>query len=79
METGIFDIKDYGKVELRVKDIMEQKHITRNKLAVLTGAKYNVIDRYYNNELARIDLDVLARICYVLGCDISDVIKYKIS
>lgn len=79
METGIFDIKDYGKVELKVKDIMEKKHITRNKLAVLTGAKYNVIDRYYNSELARIDLDVIARICYVLDCDISDIIKYKIS
>lgn len=77
METSIFSIREYGRVIINIKDVMEKKKITRNKLAKLTGATYNVINRYYNNELYRIDLDVLARICYVLDCEIVDVIEYK--
>ena len=76
MNTSIFEIKNYGKIEFNIKDIMKKKNITRNKLAVLTGSTYNVINRYYNNNITRLDLDVLARICYVLDCKVEDVIKY---
>jgi len=75
--NGIFDLKNYGKVEFNIKDIMKKKNITRNKLANLTGATYNVITRYYNSDISRLDLDVLARICYVLDCEVSDIIEYK--
>lgn len=75
--NGIFNLKNYGKVEFNIKDIMKEKGITRNRLSVLTGATYNVITRYYNNDITRLDLDVLARICYVLDCEISDIIIYK--
>lgn len=77
MESGVYYLKNYGKIEFDIKSIMEKKHITRNKLASLTGATYNVITRYYNNDISRLDLDVLARICYVLDCEVSDIIKYK--
>ena len=76
MNTSIFELKDYGKIEFNIKDIMKQKNITRNKLAVLTGATYNVINRYYNSDITRLDLDVLARICFALDCKVEDVIKY---
>lgn len=77
MYTGIYNLKNYGKIEFNIKKIMEEKNITRNKLATLTGATYNVINRYYNNDISRLDLDVLARICYVLDCEVADIIKYK--
>lgn len=77
MESSIFSMREYGRVIINIKDIMEKRKITRNKLAKLTGATFNVINRYYNNELYRIDLDVIARICYVLDCEIVDIIEYK--
>ena len=77
MEKGIFILNNYGKIEFNIRNIMKEKNITRNKLAMLTGATYNVINRYYNNEISRLDLDVLARICYVLDCNVSDIITYK--
>lgn len=77
MENGIFNLVNYGKIEFNIKDIMKRKNITRNKLSVLTGATYNVINRYYNSDISRLDLDVLARICYVLECEVSDIIVYK--
>ena len=77
MENGIFVLRNYGKIKIDIKTIMDKKNITRNKLSVLTGATYNVINRYYNNNISRVDLDVLARICYVLECNVSDVLEYE--
>lgn len=77
MDAGIFILRNYGKVKIDIKSIMKKKNITRNKLSALTGATYNVINRYYNSDISRVDLDVLARICYVLECNISDVLKYE--
>ena len=77
MENGIFLLRNYGKIKINIKTIMDVKNITRNRLSVLTGATYNVINRYYNNDISRVDLDVLARICYVLECNVSDVLEYE--
>lgn len=77
MDNGIFVLRNYGKININIKKIMKKKNITRNKLSVLTGATYNVINRYYNSDISRIDLDVLARICYVLDCNIEDVLEYE--
>lgn len=77
MSDGIFILKNYGKVKIDIKKIMKKKNITRNKLSDLTGATYNVINRYYNGDISRIDLDVIARICFVLECNISDILKYE--
>ena len=77
MENGIFVLRNYGKIKIDIKTIMDKKNIRWNKLSVLTGATYNVINRYYNNDISRVDLDVLARICYVLECNVSDVLEYE--
>ena len=58
---------------------MDRKGITRNKLSNLTGTKYDVVDRYYKGKnIALVDLDFLAKVCYVLDCDISDLLEYQI-
>ena len=41
-----FATKDYGKVAVRLAELLEEKGITRNYLRTLTGIKYDVIDRY---------------------------------
>lgn len=76
MSTGIYELKNYGEIKVNIREVMKRKNMTRNKLAKLTGCTYNVIERYYEAELARIDLDVLARICFVLDCKTTDVLKY---
>lgn len=77
MNVGIYELKNYGKIKVNIKDVMDKKNITRNKLSKLTGCTYNVIERYYSSEIERVDLDVLARICYVLECRVLDVLKYE--
>lgn len=73
----IITIKDYGKIEICLKSIMEVKNIIRNCLAKSSNTRFEVINKWYNNQVEKLDLDVLARICYVLDCYPSDIIKYR--
>lgn len=70
-------MNDYGKVNLTLKEYMDERNISRRKLSILTNTKYDVISRYYKNEnIERVSVDILAKICHVLNCDISDIMKY---
>ena len=41
--TGIMDIKKYGKIKIKLSEMMDKRGITRNKLSTLTGVKYDVV------------------------------------
>ena len=63
---------------MKLAELLKDRGITRNRLRTLTGVKYDVIDRYYKGEgVERVDLDVLAKLCYVLDCEISDLLEYE--
>ena len=66
MDNSVYTLKDYGKVNIRLKELMIEKNVSRNKLATLVAVNYDLINRYYNNKVIRVDLDIIARICYVL-------------
>ena len=75
--NSIIDIKHYGKIKIKLSEIMDKKGITRNKMRSLTGVKYEVVDRYYKAvNVERVDLDFLAKACYVLNCKIDDILEY---
>ena len=40
------------------------------------SANFDLINRYYNNSISRVDLDIISRFCYVLNCNISDILEY---
>ncbi len=75
--NSIFEIKDYGKVSFHIKEIMDNKNMTRSKLAKLANVRFEVADKWYNGDIERMDIDILTRICFVLDCKISDIISYK--
>jgi len=78
MNDGIFVLKEYGRVTITLKDVMDAQGMTRNRLATLTGLVYNSVNRYYQNTpISSVDLDVLAKMCYVLNCEIGDVLRYE--
>ena len=70
-------IKDYGKITIKLKELMDEHNITRNQLANMINSRFEVINKWYNNDIEKLDLDVLARICYVLNCKVEDIIKYE--
>lgn len=77
MDNNIYILKDYGKVKIALKDILEKKNTSRNKICTMLTANYDLVNRYYNNKVIRIVLDIIARICFALDCNITDILKYK--
>lgn len=77
MKDSVYTLKDYGKATIQLKQIIDIKKISRNKLCNMIATNYDLVNRYYNNKVVRIDLDIIARMCYVLDCDINDLIKYE--
>ena len=76
--NSIIEIKQYGKIRIKLSEIMDKKGITRNRLRNLTGVKYDVIDRYYKaDNLERVDLDFMAKACFVLNCSVEDLLEYE--
>lgn len=77
MDNTIYTLKDYGNIYINLKEMMAVKGISRSKLSSMSAMNYDLVNRYYNNKVTRVDLDVIARFCYVLGCNVEDVLKYN--
>ena len=76
MEKELFTLNHYGHIEINLKKYMDQKQITRNALARAVNTRFEVIDKWYHGHVEKIDADVLARICFVLGCTPGDIVQY---
>lgn len=68
---------EYGVIYCNLRKIMASKHISIYKLSKETGLKYDVVMRYYSDTITKYDAFVLAKLCYVLDCSISDLLKYE--
>ena len=77
MNKELYTLNQYGHIELNLKEVMDKKGISRNALARAINARFEVIDKWYQGHVEKIDADVLARICYVLDCSPADIIIYK--
>ena len=51
--------------------------ITRYRLAKDIDTGFTVIDKWYQGKVEKLDLDILARICYVLDCEVSELLEYR--
>lgn len=69
-------MNQYGKITIDIKTFMDEKGINRNMLARAINARFEVVDKWYNGHVEKIDADVLARICFVLECTPGDIIHY---
>ena len=62
---------EYGSIHFDIKTM------TKTQLAKRTGLHHQIIDRYYNNNVTRYDKDVLAKLCFILDCSLSDILYYE--
>lgn len=70
-------VDDYGEIYINLDKILKEKNITYNKLANSIGTDFDLVSRYAKNKIVRTDLNILSRMCYVLDCDVSDLLVYN--
>lgn len=77
-ENAVFTLQDYGRVRVHVDEMRVSCGLSKNRLVILTGVSYNVVKRYCQPEVGgMVDLDFLAKACYVLGCGIGDLLTLE--
>lgn len=65
---------EYGIIKLNLKKLMDDKNISISAMSRYAKIRYETVRKYYNNDCVWYDADSLAKFCYVLECNISDLL-----
>lgn len=69
-------MEQYGYIQIKLKELIEEKGITKNELCRKAGMERTQLTRFCRNEITRLDTNVLARICAALDCDIHELLEF---
>ena len=74
---SVVNLSSYGNISIHLKELIEERGVTRYRLAKLADTRFEVVEKWCSGTVERIDADVLARFCYILNCEITDIIQYN--
>jgi len=63
-------------IKIKLSDLLGKHKMTQTSLANLTKIRPATISKMYYEEVKRLDIDQLNRICGVFQCEISDLLEY---
>ena len=63
---------EYGTFRIHLAELMEQRGVSMNQLSFRT----EMLRNYRDEKVQRLDIDILKRLCYVLECDLNELIEY---
>ena len=77
MDKNVVRIEVEGGYYLfKLRKVLNEKNVTMNKSIVETNTEFIVIKRLISEDLTRLDLSVLSRICNYLKCSMNNIIEY---
>ena len=69
-------LEKYGSIKINLAKLIQERDISKNKLSQRAEMQRTQLNNYCNNKISRLDIDVLARLCTVLDCEISDLLEF---
>lgn len=67
---------EYGTIRIHLSELITESGISKNKLCHRAELQRAQLNNYCNNNVVRMDIDVLARICTAMNCRISDLLEF---
>lgn len=67
---------EFGTIKIHLIELMQERNISINKLSFRAEMQRTQLKKYCKNEVQRLDIAVLSRLCYALKCDLHDLIEY---
>ena len=67
----------HGKIKIKLEVLLKESGLSKNKFSHMAEMERTQVNRYCNNTIGRLDLDVVARICHALHCEIGDLLEYE--
>ena len=65
-----------GKIIITLDEYRKKHNISKYKICRACNLQQTQLNSYCNNKIARVDLDVLTRICDYLKCELGDILRY---
>ncbi len=69
-------MESHGTIRIKLDELLEKTGISKGKLSHRAEMQRTQINNFCKNKVTRLDTDVLARICAVFDCQISDLLEY---
>ena len=66
----------YGTIRIKLDQLLQESGLSKNKFSQRAEMQRTQLNNYCKNEVTRLDVDVLARICTVLNCTLADLLEY---
>ena len=70
------NMSECGEIKIHLDELIEQRGVSLNQLSFRTEMQRSQLRNYRDNKIQRLDIDILRRLCYVLECDLTEVIEY---
>lgn len=70
-------MKDYGKIKIKLDEVLKKSELSKNELSYRAEMQRSQLNHFCRNEVTRLDIYVLARLCNALGCQLSDLLEYE--
>ncbi len=78
LNKQVLEYKDFGIVQVKLNQIMTEKDITNYQLSNKANVRFQTIQKLREGtNVTRVNLDVVAKLCYVLECKVEDLFEYK--
>ena len=70
-------MNEHGTIIIKLDELIKKSGMSKNKISHKAEMQRTQLNNYCKNKVTRLDTDVLARLCDVLGCEIGDLLEYK--
>lgn len=64
-------------IKIKLKELLDNRRISRTKLSHMAEMNLHQVNKYYTNNVKRLDAETLAKLCYVLKCELGELIEYE--
>lgn len=63
-------------IKIKLSNILGQNKMTRKELSELVDIRPNTIGDLYNENIKKIDVNQLNKLCKVFNCKVEDLLEY---
>lgn len=65
------------EIYIDLANVLKEKNVSKNKICSACSMQRTQLNKYCKNEISRVDLNILGRLCEYLNCTPNDILKSK--
>lgn len=67
---------EFGHIEIKLNELLKKRGLNKNKLSHKAEMNWKQIDNYCTNNVTRLDVAILCKLCTALDCEIQDLLVF---